>query len=73
MLFAPAVHGRGMATQAMAAAGTRATPAPWGAAEANEGQRRWQPEVIEFVDRRDFTHQTPFAAALGAVLSHTLT
>jgi hypothetical protein len=73
MLFAPAMHGRGMATRAMAAAGTRAAPASWGAAEANQGQRRRQPEVIEFVDRRDLTHETPFAAASRAVLSHTLT
>ncbi len=47
----------------MAATRTRPAPAAGGAAEANEGQRRRQGDVAELIDRRDFTHDTPFAAA----------
>jgi hypothetical protein len=57
----------------MAATRTRSAPAAGGAAEANEGQRRRQGDVVELINRHDFTHETPFAAASQSVLSHTLT
>ena len=63
MLVSPAAHGDRMAGGAMAATRTRPAPAAGGAAEANEGQRRRQGDVAELIDRRDFTHDTPFAAA----------
>jgi hypothetical protein len=73
MLVAPAPDRGGVAGGAMPAARTRPAPAAGSAAEANEGQRRRQGDVVELIDWREFTHESPFAAVGEAVLSHTLT
>ncbi|MBC5802956.1 MAG: hypothetical protein GIX03_08135 [Candidatus Eremiobacteraeota bacterium] len=61
--FSPASHRSRVAGGAVPAAGTRSAPAAAGAAVPNERQRRGWAEVVELVERLEFPHGWPFAAA----------